>query len=74
METKKQSSKNGFYAALIGAILIAICCFTPILIVLFAAVGLSAFTQYLDYFLYPALVILIVIAWLSYRKYKRTHN
>lgn len=39
-----------------GAVIAALCCFTPILVVLFAAVGLSAWLGYLDYVLLPALI------------------
>ena len=35
----------------------ALCCFTPILVILFAAVGLSWAVGYLDYVLLPALFI-----------------
>lgn len=35
-----QASKKGIYAALSGTVLVAICCFTPILMVLLGAVGL----------------------------------
>ena len=73
MNTKinRTRSKKGLYAAIVGIILVALCCFAPILIATLAAVGFSAITPYLDYILYPALIILIIIAWLSYRKYKR---
>lgn len=43
----------------IGTILVALCCFTPILVILLGAVGLAAFTGYLDVVLLPALVIFI---------------
>jgi len=46
---------------LIGTLITALCCFTPILVVLFGLVGLSAFVGYLDYVLMPALVIFIGI-------------
>ena len=39
----------------------AVCCFTPILVVLFGAVGWSAVVGYLDYVLFPALAIFIAI-------------
>ena len=38
-----------------GAGITAICCFTPALVVLVSAVGLSAVIGYLDYVLLPAL-------------------
>ncbi len=43
----------------IGAVVAAVCCATPILAVVLAAVGLSAVTGYLDYVLLPAIAICI---------------
>jgi mercuric ion transport protein len=45
----------------IGSVLAALCCFTPVLIVLLGAVGLSAVAGPLDYVLLPALAIFITI-------------
>lgn len=42
-----------------GSVIAAICCFTPILVVLLAAVGLSAAVGWLDYVLFPALAIFL---------------
>lgn len=42
-----------------GAALAALCCFTPVLVVLAGIVGLSAITGYLDYVLLPALVFFV---------------
>lgn len=69
-----QSLKKKFYAALTGTIVVALCCFTPVLVILLAAVGLSFFTPYLDYVLFPALASLIFITIYSYRKWKRLKN
>lgn len=66
-----QPSKKGIYAAIVGSLLVALCCFTPILIITLGAVGLSIFTPYLDYVLLPALVLLIALSFLSYGKWKR---
>lgn len=44
---------------LVGTVLVALCCFTPILVILLGIVGLSALTGYLDYVLIPALAIFI---------------
>lgn len=46
-------------ASAIGTVLIALCCFTPILVILLGVVGLSALTGYLDYVLLPALAVFI---------------
>lgn len=40
-----------------GAVVAAVCCATPILVVALGAVGLSALTGYLDYVLLPALAL-----------------
>lgn len=40
---------------LIGSVIAAVCCFTPLLVVVFAGVGLSAIVGWLDYALFPLL-------------------
>ncbi len=45
----------------LGTVVAAFCCFTPILVVLLGAVGLSALTGYLDYMLLPAFCIFFII-------------
>ena len=39
--------------SVIGTVLVALCCFTPVLVILLGAVGLAALTGYLDYVLCP---------------------
>ena len=46
---------------IIGTVLAVLCCFTPILVILFGAVGLSALVGYLDLVLFPALAIFVGI-------------
>lgn len=45
--------------SIMGTGLVALCCFSPVLVILLGAVGLSALTGYLDYVLLPALAIFI---------------
>jgi mercuric ion transport protein len=45
----------------IGTVLAAFCCATPVLAVLLAAVGLSALAGWLDVVLLPALVVFAAI-------------
>jgi len=45
--------------SVIGTVLVALCCFTPILVVLLGTLGLTALTGYFDYVLLPALVFFI---------------
>ena len=52
----------------------AICCFTPVLVILLGAVGLSSWLGWLDYVLLPSLgifIVLTVIAAMRYMKEKR---
>ncbi len=44
-----------------GTVVAALCCFTPLLVVLLGAVGLSAVIGYLDVVLLPALAIFVGI-------------
>ena len=45
--------------SVIGTVLVALCCFTPLLVILLGTVGLAALTGYLDYVLLPALAFFI---------------
>lgn len=54
---------------IIGAVIAAVCCFTPVLAILLAMVGLSALTGYLDYVLFPALALFIAL--IGYGVYKQ---
>ncbi|MDN3519265.1 mercury resistance system transport protein MerF [Aquisalimonas lutea] len=44
---------------IVGTVIAALCCFTPILVIAFGAVGLSAWLGYADYVLLPALAFFI---------------
>lgn len=55
---------------LIGTAIAALCCFTPVLVILLGAVGLSAIVGYLDYVLLPALGIFVLIT--IYALWKRS--
>lgn len=46
---------------IVGTVIAVLCCFTPLLVVLLGAVGLSAWLGWLDYVLLPALALFIVI-------------
>ncbi len=51
---------------IIGSAIAALCCFTPVLVVLFGAVGLAAWAGYLDYVLMPALVFFLGLTAYAY--------
>lgn len=54
-----KNPKTLLRVSVIGTVLVALCCFTPILVILLGTVGLAALTGYLDYVLLPALAFFI---------------
>jgi len=57
---------------IVGTVVAAICCFTPILVILFGVVGLSAAVGYLDYVLFPALAIFAALT--AYALWRRSQH
>ena len=55
------TNKSMLWTGITGATLAILCCATPLLVILFGAVGLSVLTGYLDYVLLPAIAIFIGI-------------
>lgn len=68
------TARGRFLAAMAGRVGVAICCFTPILLIVLTAIGLGALTRYLDYVLIPSLLVLAVITWRAYREYARSRR
>jgi len=56
----------------IGSVVAALCCFTPILTVLLGAVGLAAVLGWLDLVLLPALIVFLLIT--GYALWQRTRT
>ena len=52
-------NRNLIRFGVVGTAIAALCCFTPVLVVLVSVVGLSAIVGYLDYILLPALIFFI---------------
>ncbi len=63
------NDKTLLRVGVIGGVITALCCFTPVLVVLLGAVGLSAWIGWLDYVLLPAL--LIFVGFTAYALFKR---
>ncbi|ANG64214.1 hypothetical protein A8C75_18200 [Marinobacterium aestuarii] len=55
------NTKTLLCTGVVGTVLVMLCCVTPILVILFGLVGLSALTGYLDYVLLPALAVFIAL-------------
>tara|TARA_R110002072_G_scaffold177833_1_gene333854 strand:+ start:411 stop:632 length:222 start_codon:yes stop_codon:yes gene_type:complete len=70
-KSNNRHSKNVNYAIITGIVLIAFCCFGPILLATFGALTLSAFTPYFKYALILAAIVLVVLGWVPYKKIKK---
>ena len=68
----EQEAKRAFWRSLVGVGITALCCFTPILVILLSSLGLSLVVPYLDWLLWPALLGLIAYTAIAYRKWQKT--
>ena len=60
---------------IVGTVIAALCCFTPILAVLFGLVGLSAVLGWLDFVLLPALAFFFGLTiYAVWRRQRNTRN
>lgn len=55
------SDRKLLLTGIVGTVVAALCCFTPILVALLGAVGLSAVLGWIDYVLLPALAFFIAL-------------
>ena len=51
-----------------GTVIAALCCFTPVLVLLLGVVGLSAWIGWLDYVLMPVLLVFVGITIYALRR------
>lgn len=58
-------------AGLIGTGVAALCCFTPVLVILLGTIGLSGWLAWLDYLLLPALVLCVGLAGFAWLRLRR---
>ncbi len=60
---------------IVGSVVAAVCCFTPLLVILLGVFGVSAVVGYLDYVLLPSLVFFLgLTGYALWRRQKRTSN
>ena len=52
-----------------GSVIAALCCFTPVLVLVLGAIGLSSLVGFLDYVLLPSLGLFLLIT--GYALWKR---
>ncbi|MFN3261184.1 MAG: mercury resistance system transport protein MerF [Pikeienuella sp.] len=56
-----QTDRKLIATGIVGTVIAALCCFTPVLVVLLGAVGLSAWLGWLDCVLLPALAFFVAL-------------
>jgi len=65
------NNKTLLKTGIAGTVIAALCCFTPVLVVLLGVVGLSAWLGWLDYVLMPALLVFVGITIYALRRQQR---
>ena len=68
------NEKRLLRVGVVGTVVAALCCFTPLLVVLLGAVGLSAAVGWLDYVLLPALAAFLGITIFAVVRRQRFRN
>ena len=66
------TDKKVLRTGIIGTVIAALCCFTPILVAVLGAVGLSAWLGWLDYVLFPALAVFITLTIYGLYRHQRS--
>ncbi len=70
MKEHRAADRRLLRTGIVGTALTALRCFTPVLVVLFGALGLAAVVGYLDYVLFPllgAFLVLVGVGWYRQR-------
>jgi mercuric ion transport protein len=66
------SAKRMLATGVVGTLVAAVCCGTPVLALVLGALGLSAWLAYADYVILPALVAFVALTgYALYRKSRR---
>ena len=74
MADSLENYRKSCIAAAVGTAVVALCCFTPLLMIVLGLVGVGFLTPYLDYVLLPALAVLLVVTVVSYLKWKQSQR
>lgn len=59
---------------IVGTVIAALCCFTPVLVVFLGAMGLSAVLGWIDYVLLPALAFFLALTGYAVWRRRRRLN
>jgi len=70
-ENKIMKKSTLLKTGIIGTAVAALCCFTPVLVILFGALGLAAWVGHLDAVLMPALIFFVGLTIYAYTRKKK---
>ena len=65
---------NWLKVGIVGTIVSALCCFTPLLVITLGAIGLTALIPSLDTFLIPALVLFVCMTGYGFWRKTKCHQ
>lgn len=57
--------------SIVGTVIALVCCFTPVLVILFGVLGLSAYVGWLDMVLLPILALFLILTGYALWKCKK---
>ena len=72
MRVPEMRDANLLRTGIVGSVIVALCCFTPVLVLVLGAVGRSAVMGWLDIVLLPALAVFLGIT--AYALWRRQHT
>jgi mercuric ion transport protein len=72
MRATEMRDANLLRTGIVGSVIVALCCLTPVLVLVLGAVGLSAVMGWLDIVLLPALAVFLGIT--AYALWRRQHT
>ena len=61
MDTGRVENNRLLRVGIVGSVLAAVCCFTPVLVALLGVLGLSSIVAYLDFVLFPFLALFLAV-------------
>lgn len=64
-------NKKLLKVGILGSIVTAICCFTPILVILLTALGLSVILGWIDWVLFPLLALFLILTFAALIRMKQ---
>ena len=68
------SSKKPFLRSLAIVGIVAVCCFTPLLVIVLGVLGLGAVILYLDYILFPLLAVVVAATIFFYIRWQKSNS